>query len=321
MSMDFEDPIVELETKIKELTDLNSDPDVQFDAEIAELKKKLNALAKKAYANLTPWQTVQVARHPNRPLLDDYIETMFSEFIELHGDRCFGDDRAMICGLATLDGHKVMLIGMSKGRTVDEKIASNFGMANPEGYRKALRLMRLAERYGIPTICLIDTPAAYPGREAEERGQAEAIARNLTEMATIETPIIAVITGEGGSGGALGVALADVVMMLTYSIYSVIPPEGCAAILWRDADRAPEAAAALKITADSLLKLGIVDEIIKEPVGGAHRNRDATILAVKEAVIRHMVNLKRMSAKKLTDRRFDKFAKIGKFDKRKYSSH
>ncbi|MBN2301722.1 MAG: acetyl-CoA carboxylase carboxyltransferase subunit alpha [Lentisphaerae bacterium] len=321
MSLDFEDQIVELENRIEELIKLNAAPDVQFDTEIAELKKKVQQLIKETYGNLSPWQVVHVARHQDRPHFEDYIEGMSSEFIELHGDRCYGDDRAMICGFATIDGQKVMLIGMSKGRTTNEKIANNFGMANPEGYRKALRLMRLAERYNIPIVCLIDTPAAYPGKEAEERGQAEAIARNLTEMASIETPIIVVITGEGGSGGALGIAVGDIVMMLSFAIYSVIPPEGCAAILWRDSEKAPDAAKALKITAKELLELGVIDEIINEPPGGAHRNKETTILAVKEAILRHLKTLEHVGRKKLVNKRFEKFVKLGKFDDRKYSSH
>jgi acetyl-CoA carboxylase carboxyl transferase subunit alpha len=214
-----------------------------------------------------------------------------------------------------------MLLGMCKGRTVEEKVKCNFGMASPEGYRKAIRLMKLAEKYRVPILCLVDTPAAYPGKEAEERGQAEAIARNITEMSAIEVPIVVVVTGEGGSGGALGIAVGDVVMMLGYAIYSVIPPEGCAAILWRDASHASAAAEALKITAPSLLKLGIVDEIVPEPPGGAHRHPEQVIAATKEAIARHIVRLKKLSSGKMLDRRFDKYARIGKFDGRKYAAH
>ena len=249
----------------------------------------------------------------------DFIKGMCSEFLELHGDRREGDDKAMMGGFATIDGQRCMLIGMVKGRTVEEKVEANFGMPNPEGYRKALRLMQLAEKYGLPIVCVVDTPAAYPGREAEERGQAEAIARNLTEMAMLEVPIIVVVTGEGGSGGALGIAVGDVVLMLRYAVYSVIPPEGCAAILWRDADKAPQAADALKITAESLLDLGIIDGIIEEPAGGAHRDPETTIAATKEAIVDNIKRLKRRQIRRLVDQRYNKFAKIGRFQKKRHS--
>ena len=321
MELDFEKELAEIENRIAELKGLNEGSDVNFDTEIADLELKLQDAKRKTYARLTPWQAVQVARHPDRPILQDYIAGMFDEFIELHGDRLCGDDRAMVCGFATIGQQRMMLVGTEKGKGVDDKVVSNFGMANPEGYRKALRCMRLAEKYTLPVLCLVDTPAAYPGREAEERGQAEAIARNLTEMAALETPIVVVVTGEGGSGGALGIGAGDVVLMLAYSIYSVIPPEGCAAILWRDAEKAPEAAEALKLTADSLLELGIADEVIPEPAGGAHRNHEKTIAAVRKAVLEHVGRLKRLSTKKLVDRRFDKYVRIGKFDNRKYTVH
>ncbi len=321
MESDFEQSITEIEDKINELTKLNKDSDVQFDTEIAALKKELKIRTKTVYSNLTPWQNVQIARHPDRPVLQDYITGILSQFIELHGDRCFGDDHAMIGGFATIEGRRIMLIGMEKGKNVEEKVKANFGMANPEGYRKALRLMRLAEKYGLPIVCLVDTPAAYPGKEAEERGQAEAIARNLTEMASIETPVIVVVTGEGGSGGALGIAVGDVVMMLSYSIYSVIPPEGCAAILWRDSAKAATAAEALKITAGSLLKMGVIDEIIPEPMGGAHSDYEKVFIEVKKAIVKHIDILKNMPVKKLIEKRLEKYAKIGKYDDRKYSSH
>jgi len=321
MDDDFERPLIEIEERIAELTGLNKDPNVQFGSEIAELQRKLKSLQKKAYSKLTPWQAVQVARHNDRPLLSDYISGVFSDFIELHGDRCHGDDRALIGGFATIADHKVMLIGMEKGKSVEEKIKANFGMAGPDGYRKALRLMRLAEKYGLPIVSLVDTPAAYPGKEAEARGQAEAIARNITEMATLEVPIVVVITGEGGSGGALGIAVGDVVLMLTNAIYSVIPPEGCAAILWRDAAKAPQAAEALKLTAGPLLEMEIIDEIIAEPPSGAHRDHAGVFAAAKEAVSRHLKELKRVPPKKLVERRFSKYSKIGKFDGRKYTKH
>ncbi len=313
MSMDFEKPLVELEEKMAELVKLNENEDVKFDTEIAELEKKMKSISKKTYSKLTPWQTVQVARHSQRPLIKDYITGMCSEFIELHGDRCFGDDQGIIGGFAKIDDVRVMLIGHQKGKTVEENIKSNFGMANPEGYRKALRLMKLAEKYRIPVLSLIDTPGAYPGLEAEARGQAEAIARNLMEMATLETPIVVVVTGEGGSGGAIGIGVGDVVLMLSNSVYSVISPEGCASILWRDGSKAPVAADALKLTAESLLELGVIDEIIKEPSGGAHRSYSEALPAVKEAILRHLEKLSKVSGRKLTERRFDKYAKIGRF--------
>ena len=321
MELDFEKPLLEIEKRIAELTRLNADPNVQFGSEIAELSRKLASMKRKTYGNLTPWQTVQVARHEERPLFGDFVQGVFSEFIELHGDRAFGDDKALRGGFATIDKHRVMLLGMDKGKTVEMKVERNFGMANPEGYRKALRLMRLAEKYGVPIVCLVDTPAAYPGKEAEERGQAEAIARNITEMATLEVPIVVVVTGEGGSGGALGIAVGDCVMMLSYAVYSVIPPEGCAAILWRDAAKAETAADALKLTADALLELGVIDEIIAEPVGGAHRDYEGTFAATRAAIVNQLRRLKRHSAKKLVEKRYERTIAIGKHDARKYAAH
>jgi len=319
MELDFEKPIREMEDRIAELTRLNADPKVQFGSEIAVLNRKLDAVKRRVYADLTPWQTVQVARHPDRPVLQDYIAGICGEFVELHGDRCFGDDRALIGGFATISGTRVMLIGMEKGKDVDEKIACNFGMSNPEGYRKALRLMRLAVKFRLPIVCLVDTPAAYPGKEAEERGQAEAIARNITEMARLPTPIVVVITGEGGSGGALGIAVGDAVLMLSNAIYSVIPPEGCATILWREASLAPEAAEALKLTAGPLLELGIIDEVIPEPAGGAHRAKEETMAVLSDAIVSHVKRLRRTSGRKLVDKRFEKFARMGKPTRRKDS--
>ena len=321
MELDFEKPIADVEAKIAELTKVGEQPDPKVQDQIDVLKTELAKAEKEIYANLTPWQAVQVARHPDRPVFGDYIKGMCSEFVELHGDRCFGDDRALIGGFAMIGSHRVMLIGIEKGRNTDEKVQCNFGMANPEGYRKALRLMRLAEKYGVPIVSIVDTPAAYPGKEAEERGQAEAIARNLTEMAMVQVPFIVVITGEGGSGGALGIAVGDLVLMLSNAIYSVIPPEGCAAILWRDAKMAPEAAEALQITAPALKKLKVIDDIIPEPAGGAHRHKDETILIVKEALIRRIRRMKRRNAKTLVEKRFDKYAAIGKYDSRRYASH
>ncbi len=314
MNLDFEKEIGDVEQRITELTaQSDKHDDDTLKQEIQSLKRKMRTLTKKLYDQLTPWQTVQIARHNDRPLLQDFIAGMCSAFIPLHGDRVFGDDPAMSGGLAMIGDERVMLIGTDKGRTVDDKVARNFGMPNPEGYRKALRLMRLAERWKLPVVCLIDTPAAYPAREAEERGQAEAIARNLTEMARLETPIVVVITGEGGSGGALAIAAGDTVLMLAHAIYSVIPPEGCAAILWRDAEQAPAAAEALKLTAPSLLDLGIIDAVVPEPPGGAHRDPEAAIQAVKTAVTEHLQRLKRMSGKRLIDRRYEKFARMGRY--------
>jgi len=313
MNFDFENEIADIENKIAALSESGKAKTAKKKDELKSLKRKVKSLTKKVYSNLSPWDTVQIARHAERPLLRDFIAGMCSEFLELHGDRREGDDKAMIGGFATIDGQRCMLIGMVKGRTVEEKVESNFGMPNPEGYRKALRLMKLAERFNLPVVCVVDTPAAYPGKEAEERGQAEAIARNLTEMAILEVPIVVVITGEGGSGGALGIAVGDSILMLRYAVYSVIPPEGCAAILWRDADKAPEAADALKITADSLLELGIIDEIIEEPAGGAHRDPETTIALTKEAIVKHLKLLKRRKVKRLLENRYNKFAKFGRY--------
>jgi acetyl-CoA carboxylase carboxyl transferase subunit alpha len=323
--MDFEQGLSEIETKIAELAKPaeGADPSapVEPSPELVELRKKRDEMLRDVYGKLTPWQTVQVARHANRPVFADYVRGVFTEFLDLHGDRCFGDDPALQGGFASIGNERLMLIGMEKGKGVDDKVKANFGMANPEGYRKALRLMRLAEKFRVPIVCLVDTPAAYPGKEAEERGQAEAIARNITEMSLLETPIVVVITGEGGSGGALGIAVGDVVLMLSHAIYSVIPPEGCAAILWRDANRAPEAAEALKLTAPELLKLKVIDGIVREPLGGAHRDHAATFAATKTALLTHLKKLKDLSAKKLVERRYEKFAKIGKYHSRSHAKH
>lgn len=281
------------------------------------MKKRRSSKTKKSpekkTATSTAWQTVQLARHAKRPLLQDYIAGMCSEFIELHGDRCFGDDQGIIGGFATIENKPVMIVGHQKGKSVEENVKANFGMANPEGYRKALRLFKLAEKYGLPALCMIDTPGAYPGLEAEARGQAEAIAQNLAGMSVIGTPIVVVVTGEGGSGGAIGIGVGDVVGMLENSIYSVISPEGCASILWRDGSKAAEAAEALKLTAPWLLELGVIDEIIDEPDGGAHKDPNAAIESVKEFVLRNLVQLRRLSRRRLLDRRFEKYAKIGRF--------
>ena len=313
--LDFEKPIAEMEKAIDRLKHLAAENKGDFATQISELEKKAEERKREIYDNLTPWQIVQVARHNQRPVFEDYVAMICSDFIELHGDRCFGDDRALIGGFATIDRTRCMLIGHNKGKTTDEKIQRNFGMPNPEGYRKAMRLMRLAQEYNIPVVTLVDTPAAYPGKEAEERGQAEAIARNLTEMAKIEVPIITVVTGEGGSGGALAIAVGDIVMMMSNAIYSVIPPEGCAQILWRDASYSAQAAEALRITAKSLLELGVIDEIIEEPVGGAHNDPLKTAQSLKEALLRILKKYEGVSSAKLLSKRFEKFASMGKFNK------
>ena len=313
MSLDFEKDVADIETKIDEFKTKNPEPTGELVKHLNRLELESADKLKDLYANLTPWQTVQVARHPERPLIRDFIKGLCSEFIELHGDRLFGDDHGMIGGFAMIDDHRVMLIGQQKGKDLDEKIKCNFGQACPEGYRKALRLMKLAEKFHIPVVTLIDTPGAFPGRDAEERGQAEAIARNLLEMSALKTPIVAVITGEGGSGGAIGIGVGDIVMMLSNAVYSVISPEGCASILWRDGTKAAEAANALKITAKSLLQLKIIDEIIPEPVGGAHRNYEGAMKATKKAIVKHLHDLEKISPKKLAIRRFEKFAAMGRF--------
>jgi len=313
MSLEFEKEVADIEAKIEEFKAKNPEPTGSLVKELNSLELERAEKLKEAYANLTPWQTVQVARHPDRPLIRDFIKGLCSEFIELHGDRLFGDDRGMIGGFAMIDDHRVMVIGHQKGRELDEKIKCNFGQACPEGYRKALRLMKLAEKFHIPVVTFIDTPGAFPGRDAEERGQAEAIARNLLEMAALKTPIIALVTGEGGSGGAIGIGVGDVVLMLSNAVYSVISPEGCASILWRDGTKANEAANALKITAKSLLQLKIIDEVIPEPVGGAHRNFDGTMKATRKVLLKHLSSLKKVAPKKLTSRRFEKFAAMGRF--------
>jgi len=272
-------------------------------------EKKVKTMVK----NLSSWDIVKISRHPNRPVLQDYLDLMFENFIEFHGDRYYSDDKAMIGGFAEIGDQKVMLIGHNKGKNTNDNIERNFGMAKPEGYRKALRLMKLAERFGIPIITIIDTPGAFPGLEAEERGQAEAIAKNLTEMASIEVPIISVVIGEGGSGGALGIGVGDKVLMLSNAIYSVISPEGCASILWRDAAYAPDAAEALNLTAKALLKLDVIDEIINEPNEGAHTNYKIIASSVQRSILRNLKTLKKLPKDKLIQKRFEKYSGIGKF--------
>ncbi len=287
--LDFEQPIAELEAKIDELRFVSSDAEVNIGEEIARLRAKSRALTNSIFANLTPWQVAQLARHPQRPYTLDYAVTVFDDFHELHGDRMYADDQAIIGGLARLDGRPVMLIGHQKGRDTKERVRRNYGMPKPEGYRKALRLMKLAERFRLPIVTLIDTPGAYPGIGSEERNQSEAIARNLFEMSTLRTPVVTAVIGEGGSGGALAIGICDRLLMLQYAVYSVISPEGCASILWKSADKKELAAEAMGITAERLDKLGgIVDEVLKEPLGGAHRDPQEMADTLKAALIRHL---------------------------------
>src|SRR5512139_2791203 len=289
--LEFEQPIAELEAKIEELGHVTSDSKVNLAEEVARLQKKSRQLTTTIFASLTPWQITQIARHPRRPYTLDYIQMMCTDFTELHGDRMFGDDLAIVGGLARIDGRPIMVIGQQKGRDTKERVRRNYGMPKPEGYRKALRLMRTAERFSLPIVTFIDTPGAYPGVSSEERGQSEAIARNLFEMATLRVPIVSIVIGEGGSGGALAIGVGDRLLMLQYSIYSVISPEGCAGILWRSADKKDLAAEAMGVSAERIAKLGIVDEVIKEPLGGAHRDPQVMADTVKDALLRHLGEL------------------------------
>ena len=310
--LEFAKPLLELENRIAELR-ASSDPLAARD-EIAALEERLRRLQQRTYASLTPWQRTQLARHPKRPHTLDYFRLLLEDFVELHGDRLYGDDKAIVGGLARFEGESVVVVGHQKGRDTRENLARNFGMPHPEGYRKALRLMKLAEKFSKPVFTFIDTPGAYPGLGAEERGQAEAIARNLREMAGLRTPVIAVVTGEGGSGGALAIGVADRVLMLEYAIYSVISPEGCAAILWGDAAKAAEAAELLRLTAPDLQRLGVIDGIVPEPVGGAHRNWEETAAALRQALRDHLWELKGKTPDQLLSARYEKFRKIGVFE-------
>lgn len=310
---DFEKPVIELEKKIEELRKFSAEKEVDLSAEINNLEKKLKSLKKGIYSNLSPWQKIQIARHPKRPTTLDYINLIMKDFVLLCGDRLFGEDRAIIAGLATLDDKKIVVIGHQKGKDTKENIIRSFGCANPEGYRKAIRLMRLGERFGLPIVCLIDTPGAYPGVGAEERGQALAIAENIRDMFSIKSPIVIVVIGEGGSGGALGVGVGDKVLIMEYAYYSVISPEGCAAILWKDAAAKKEAAKVLKLTAPDLLGLGIIDEIVQEPEGGAHRNSEITAKSLKEAILKNLKELSSIEIDTLIKLRYDKFRKMGVF--------
>jgi acetyl-CoA carboxylase carboxyl transferase subunit alpha len=315
--LDFEQPIAELEAKIEELRFAQEDSAVDISAEILRLQKKSQSLTNSIYSKLTPWQISQVARHPQRPYTLDYIQHLFTDFEELHGDRSFADDYAIIGGLARFNGQAVMVIGQQKGRDTKEKIHRNFGMPKPEGYRKALRLMRLAEKFGLPLITFIDTPGASPGIGAEERGQSEAIGRNLFVLAELKVPVICTVIGEGGSGGALAVAVGDVVQMLQYATYSVISPEGCASILWKSADKAPEAAEIMGITAHRLKTMGLIDKIISEPLGGAHRDYLTIMQSAKKSLQESLKQLQGYSTELLLEKRFERLMGYGKFKETK----
>ncbi|HET9106800.1 MAG TPA: acetyl-CoA carboxylase carboxyltransferase subunit alpha [Steroidobacteraceae bacterium] len=311
--LDFEQPIAELEAKIEELRHVTSDSEVNIQEEISRLQAKSRQLTTSIFASLTPWQITQLARHPRRPYTLDYVATFCTEFTELHGDRMFADDQAIVGGLGRIDGRPIMVIGHQKGRDTKERVRRNYGMPKPEGYRKALRLMRLAERFGLPLVTLIDTQGAYPGVGAEERGQSEAIARNLFEMSVLSVPIVTVVTGEGGSGGALAIGVCDRLLMLQYSTYSVISPEGCASILWKSQEKKEAAAEALNLTADRLAKLGLVDEVIEEPLGGAHRDPAAMSASLKAALLKHLGDLEAIPRDELRAARSRRIASFGVF--------
>jgi acetyl-CoA carboxylase carboxyl transferase subunit alpha len=309
--LDFEHKVADLDCQINELRRLSSIKGIDYSAEIRRLQDEQVVELRKVYSGLTAWQTVQVARHPKRPLLTDYIGSMVKDFREMHGDRCFGNDKAMVTGLGQIGREKVLVVGQNKGRTLKEKVACNFGCANPEGYRKALAKMKFAAKFGLPIVTLIDTPGAYPGIGAEERGQAHAIAVNLSEMSRLPVPIICVCIGEGGSGGALGIGVGDRLAMLEFAYYSVISPEGCAGILWRDGSQAPDAAEALKLTSKDLLQLKLIDEVIPEPLGGAHRNIHDTVYNVEQYIIKSLAVLKRTNIDTLLENRYRKLRSIG----------
>jgi acetyl-CoA carboxylase carboxyl transferase subunit alpha len=311
--LEFEQPIAELQAKISELRYVTDDAEINISEEIQTLQQKAESLTVSIFSKLTPWQISQISRHPNRPYSLDYIERMFSDFEHLHGDRTFTNDHPIIGGIGRLNGKPVMVIGQQKGRDTPEKIKRNFGMVRPEGYRKALRLMKMAEKFKMPLITLVDTPGAYPGIGAEERGQSEAIARNLYTLADLKTPIICTIIGEGGSGGALAICVGDRINMLQYSTYSVISPEGCASILWKSADKAPQAAEAMGITAERLLALNLVDNVIEEPLGGAHRNHDAMADSLKRRLIENIETLESIGIDNLLEQRYQKLMNFGQY--------
>ena len=309
--LDFEQPIAELEAKLEELGHVTSDSKVNIEEEMSRLRAKSRALTKSIFSNLSPWQITQLARHPQRPYTLDYVGAILTDFQELHGDRMYGDDLAIVGGLGRLQGMPIMLIGHQKGRDTKERVRRNYGMPKPEGYRKALRLMRMAERFGLPLVTLIDTPGAYPGVGSEERGQSEAIARNLFEMSMLKVPIVSVVIGEGGSGGALAIGICDRLLMLQFSTYSVISPEGCASILWKSADKKEVAAEALNLTAERLDGLGLVDEVLVEPLGGAHREPAAIAAVLREALIRHLAGLLQIPPATLLEQRLARIASFG----------
>lgn len=308
---DFEKPVIELERKIAELKKFTSNERIDLSEELTKLNERLEKLRKDVFTNLTPWQKVQLSRHPDRPYTLDYIRMITEDFVEIHGDRHFGDDKALLSGLARINGQKVIIIGHQKGRDTKENLKRNFGCAHPEGYRKAIRVMRMAEKYDIPILSLIDTPGAYPGVGAEERGQAEAIAYNLREMSGLKVPVVVFVIGEGGSGGALGIGIGDRVYVLENAYYSVISPEGCAAILWRERTKAPLAAAALKLTAQELRGFGIIDGIVSEPLGGAHRNPDLTAGEIKKILLRDIEELSKLTPEELVEARYRKYREMG----------
>ncbi len=311
--LEFERPIIELEERIKELKNFSSERHIDLSSEVEKLEKKLENLKKEIYGNLTAWQRIQIARHPQRLYTLDYINRIMTDFIEIHGDRVYGDDKAIVTGFAKLEGERLVVIGHQKGRDTKENIERNFGCAHPEGYRKALRIMKLAGKFKLPIIILIDTPGAYPGIGAEQRGQAQAIAENICQMFGIKTPIICCVIGEGGSGGALGIGVGDKVLMLENAYYSVISPEGCSAILWKDSSKVREAAEALKLTSFDLLKFGIIDEIVPEPLGGVHKDVELSSQNLKEALLRNLKVLQKFSLDQLLKKRYEKFRKIGVF--------
>ncbi|MEL7499285.1 MAG: acetyl-CoA carboxylase carboxyltransferase subunit alpha [Planctomycetota bacterium] len=311
--LEFEEPIAKIETELDSLKSI-ADPTAESAEELRTLQRRLTETTRDIYKSLSPWQTVQVARHKDRPHTTDYLSLVFDEFVELHGDKLFGDDRAIRVGFATLDGMKVMVLGHQKGRNVKDRTENFFGCAHPEGYRKAMAKMRMAAKYGLPVVCFIDTPGAYPGIGAEERGQAQVIAENMYEMSRLETPIICVVIGEGGSGGALGIGVGDRVAVLEHAYYSVISPEGCAGILWKGAQHAEKAASALKFTSDNLLNLGIVDDVIEEPLGGAHRDHHSMASRMKSYLVKNLKQLTELDSDTLLEKRYERFRRIGVFE-------
>tara|TARA_B100001123_G_C15322248_1_gene1028335 strand:+ start:1255 stop:2205 length:951 start_codon:yes stop_codon:yes gene_type:complete len=309
--LEFEEPIAALERKIQDLKSSELDKEKNLSSEISKLNESIVKLTEQIYNNLNIWQCVQVARHPQRPHLLDFVEKICTDFDELHGDRHYGDDKALIGGLATIGDHRIVLIGHEKGKTTEDKINRNFGMSQPEGYRKSCRLMKLAERFNLPVVTIVDTPGAYPGIDSEERGQSEAIANNLRVMSSLKTPILVNIIGEGGSGGALAIAVGDHITMMKYATYSVASPEACASIVWRDSEKASDAAEAMKMSADNILKLKLIDEIIEEPLGGAHRNPDLAAQLLKKSIIKNLDNLKSKSITSLLDERYNRLMSYG----------